>query len=247
VIGEVERYRTAMEQQTTVTPARRDVASLDALVFDLDGLIVDTESVVQNVWLSIFERHGCSFTEEEWSHVVGGEGDFRPLDVLHERSRGPVVGVASLLETIQTQIEVRLEGIAPLPGVVSWMEDARTLGVHVGVASNSPRAWVETRLNQAGVRDLIDAVSCRDESENAKPAPDIYLKACDRLGVAPHQSVAIEDSRTGVASAKAAGLRCIAVPNGLTRRHDLSAADLIVDSLASVDFSEAIKRIDRKC
>lgn len=239
-----------MEPQTTVTAARReslDIASLDALVFDLDGLIMDTESVVHNVWLSIFERHGCSFTEEEWSHAVGGEGDFRPLDALHERSRGPVVGVAPLLETIQTQIEVRLEGIAPLPGVVSWMEDARKLGVRVGVASNSPREWVETRLNQVGVRDLIDTMSCRDESENAKPAPDIYLKACSRLDVSPHRSVAVEDSRTGVAAAKAAGLRCIAVPNGLTRHHDLSAADLIVDSLASVDFAEAIKRIDRKC
>ena len=239
-----------MERQTTVTKARSaslHIEHLDAIVFDLDGLIVDTESVVQNVWRSIFEWHDCSFTEEEWSHAVGGEGDFRPLEALNERSRVPVVGVADLLQNIKLQIEVRLEGIAPLPGVVSWMEEARQLGVRVGVASNSPREWVEARLNQVGVRQLIDTVSCRDESERAKPAPDIYLKACFRLGTAPHRSVAVEDSRTGVAAAKSAGLRCIAVPNRLTRHHDLSAADLIVNSLASVDFVEAIERIDREC
>lgn len=239
-----------MEQQTTMAAVHReslDIAFVDALVFDLDGLILDTESVVHNVWLSIFEQHGCTFTEEEWSHAVGGEGDFRPLDTLHQRSIAPVEGVTSLLETIQSQIEVRLEGLAPLPGVVSWMQDARKFGIRVGVASNSPRAWVETRLNQAGLCYLVDVMSCRDESDNPKPAPDIYLKACSRLGASPHRSVAVEDSRTGVAAAKAAGLRCIAVPNGLTRHHDLSAADLVVDSLASVDFVEAIKRIGRKC
>jgi len=239
-----------MEPQTTATAAGREsfhIEYLDALVFDLDGLIMDTESVVQNVWLSIFERHNCSFTDEEWSHAVGGEGVFRPLDALQERSRGPVVGVASLLETIETEIEVRLEGITPLPGVVSWMQDARQLDVRVGVASNSPRKWVETRLNQVGVREMVDSLSCRDESKNAKPAPDIYLKACSRLGVSPRRSVAVEDSRTGVAAAKAAGLRCVAVPNRLTRHHDLSEADVIVDSLASVNIAEAIKRMDRKC
>ena len=239
-----------MERQTTVTTARRAsfcIGQIDAIVFDLDGLIVDTESVVQDVWQLMFEQHDCSFTEEEWSHAVGGEGDFRPLDALNERSRVPVVGVADLLETIKLQIEVCLEWITPLPGVVSWMEEARKLGVRVGVASNSPREWVEARLNQVGVRQLIDAVSCRDESAKAKPAPDIYLKACSRLDAAPHRSVAVEDSRTGVAAAISAGLRCIAVPNSLTRHHDLSAADLIVDSLASVEFAEAMKRIDREC
>jgi len=239
-----------MERQTTVTASRHaslHLQHLDAIVFDLDGLIMDTESVVQNVWRSVFERHDCSFTDEEWSHAVGGEGDFRPLEALNERSRVPVVGAADLLETIKIQIEVDLEGITPLPGVVSWMEEARELGVCVGVASNSPREWVEARLNQVGVRQLIDAVSCRDESAKAKPAPDIYLKACSRLDAAPHRSVAVEDSRTGVAAAISAGLRCIAVPNSLTRHHDLSAADLIVDSLASVEFAEAMKRIDREC
>ena len=213
----------------------------DALIFDLDGLIVDTESVVHLVWLSVYERHGCSFTEEEWSHAVGGGGDFHPLESLLERSRSPVGEVAELLETIEAQIEVRLEGITPLPGVVSWMKEARMLDVKVGVASNSPRDWVEARLTQVGLRNLVEAMSCRGESSNAKPAPDIYFTACSRLDVSPHRAVAVEDSWTGVAAAKAAGLRFIAVPNDLTRHHDLSAADLKVDSLALVGFADTMK------
>lgn len=222
-------------------------APLDALIFDLDGLIVDTESVVHSVWLSIFTQHGCSFTETEWSHAVGGDSHFRPLDALRERSRLPIEATASLMHTVETQIEARLDGIAPLPGVASWMHDAIRLGVRVGVASNSPREWVEARLTQVGLRDLVEAMSCRGESSNAKPAPDIYLTACSRLGVSPHRAVAVEDSRTGVTAAKAAGLRCIAVPNHLTRHHDLSAADLIVDSLATMDFADTMKRFGSTC
>lgn len=214
---------------------------LDALIFDLDGLIVDTESVVHRVWLSVFERHGCTFSEVEWSHAVGGDGHFQPLDALRERSRVPVQTSASLMVSIEDQIEEHLDGIAPLPGVASWMNDARRLGVRVAVASNSPREWVEARLTQVGLRDLVEVLSCRDESPKAKPAPDIYLLACSRLGVSPHRSVAVEDSRTGVAAAKAAGLRCVAVPNRLTRHHDLSAADLVVDSLAVAGFVETMK------
>lgn len=222
-------------------------AHIDALIFDLDGLIVDTENVVHSVWRSVFERHDCSFTEVEWSHAVGGDSHFRPLDTLRERSRVPVESDAHLMESIERQIETRLEGIVPLPGVASWMHDAIRLGVRIGVASNSPREWVEVRLTQVGFRDLVEAISCRDESQNAKPAPDIYLTACSRLDVPPHRSVAVEDSRTGVAAAKAAGLRCIAVPNHLTRHHDLSAADLIVDSLASVSFAETMTKIGPEC
>jgi beta-phosphoglucomutase-like phosphatase (HAD superfamily) len=239
-----------MTERTSVSRAQDESLErlpLDALIFDLDGLIVDTESVVHLVWLSVYERHGCSFTEEEWSHAVGGEGDFNPLETLHERSRSPVVEAVELLETIESQIEVRLEGITPLPGVFSWMREARMLDVKVGVASNSPREWVEARLTQVGLRDLVEAMSCRGESSNAKPAPDIYLTACSRLDVSPHRAVAVEDSRTGVAAAKAAGLRCIAVPNHLTRHHDLSAADLIVDSLASVGFADTMKRFGSEC
>jgi HAD superfamily hydrolase (TIGR01509 family) len=239
-----------MEERTSVSRAHDEPpegARLDALIFDLDGLIVDTESVVHSVWLSVFERHGCSFTVVEWSHAVGGDGQFRPLDALRERSHVPVEAGARLMDSIEKQIEARLDGIAPLPGVASWMHDALRLGVRIGVASNSPREWVEARLNQVGLRDLVEAISCRDESPNAKPAPDIYLTACSRLDVSPHRSVAVEDSRTGVAAAKAAGLRCIAVPNHLTRHHDLSAADLIVNSLASVGFADTMMKIGPKC
>ena len=228
---------------TATSPKSSGDTLFDALIFDLDGLIVDTESVVYGVWQSVFRRHGCSFTEHEWSQAVGGNNEFRPLNALRERSEGPVEPAGTLMDSIQTQIEVQLDGIAPLPGVVSWMHDAIRHGVRVGVASNSPREWVEARLSQVGLRGLVETMSCRGESVNAKPAPDLYLQTCSQLDASPQRSIAIEDSRTGVAAAKAAGLRCIAVPNDLTRHHDLSAADLIVESLATVSFADTMKRL----
>ena len=219
----------------------------DALIFDLDGLIVDTERVVFEVWTTVFEEHGCSFSEIEWSHAVGGSDSFRPLEVLQERSQVPVGHLAALINSVETRIEARLEGINALPGVASWMNNANLLGVRIGVASNSPRAWVEARLTQVGLRHLVDAMSCRDESPNSKPAPDIYLTACSRLDVPPHLAVAVEDSMTGIAAAKAAGIQCIAVPTAFTRHHDLSAADVIVESLASAEFVDTMKRLSSKC
>jgi HAD superfamily hydrolase (TIGR01509 family) len=101
--------------------------------------------------------------------------------------------------------------------------------VRLGLASNSPRFLVDDALATAGLADAFDAIVTSDDVENAKPAPDIYRLACERLGVTPRQALALEDSPSGVAAAKAAGLTCIAVP--LFAETDVSAADRVVVSL----------------
>jgi beta-phosphoglucomutase-like phosphatase (HAD superfamily) len=113
----------------------------------------------------------------------------------------------------------------------------------VGVASSSTIRWVGGHLERLAFREIFDAVTCREEGMRAKPAPDIYLAATGSLGVAPGEAIAVEDSRNGIAAAKAAGLRCIAVPNELTSEQDLSAADLRLRSLAEMRLDAILARL----
>lgn len=113
----------------------------------------------------------------------------------------------------------------------------------VGVASSSTLHWVGGHLDRLAFRKVFDAVTCREDGMRAKPAPDLYLAAVQALGVAPNEAVAVEDSRNGIAAAKAAGLRCVAVPNELTSQQDLSAADLRLRSLADTPLDAILARL----
>jgi HAD superfamily hydrolase (TIGR01509 family) len=130
-----------------------------------------------------------------------------------------------------------------MPGVEQWIADVRRLHLGIAIASSSPIEWVHGHLTRLGVRDRFDHVSCRDVDVPGKPAPDVYLRACEALGVSPADALAVEDSPNGIAAAKAAGLRCVAVPNAITAPLDFSQADLVVASLAEVPLAAAIERL----
>nr|MBA2626021.1 HAD-IA family hydrolase [Acidimicrobiia bacterium] len=130
-----------------------------------------------------------------------------------------------------------------LPGVERWLDDAERLGLALGVASSSEADWVIGHLERLGLLDRFAHLSCFDGRLRSKPAPDLYLAACEALGVAPTDALAVEDSPNGVAAARAGGLRTVAVPRNLTRDLDVSAADLVVDSLADVTVEEVRDRL----
>ncbi|MGA2527752.1 MAG: HAD family phosphatase [Acidimicrobiales bacterium] len=218
--------------------------AFDALVFDLDGVIVDTERVIHETWVTIFARYGCSFTPEEWATAVGtADRGFNPFEELVARASVPLPSPAELREEVDRLEMELLEGLSPLPGIREWIEGAETLGMGVAVASSSPAPWVEGRLADVGLERHFVVVSCRNERLAAKPAPDLYLDACRRLLVDPKRAIAVEDSANGLAAARAAGLAAVAVPNSMTLDHDLSAADLVVESLAAMSLGEAVRRL----
>jgi HAD superfamily hydrolase (TIGR01509 family) len=131
--------------------------------------------------------------------------------------------VALMHERVRRQVEAR-------PGAIELVDRLRAVdGFRLGLASNSPRFLVDDALATAGLADAFDAIVTADDVAHAKPAPDIYRLVCARLGVSPSEALALEDSASGVAAAKAAGLTCIAVP--LFAETDVSAADAVVDSL----------------
>jgi len=215
-----------------------------ALVFDFDGLILDTEEPVYRSWLEVYQAHGQELPFERWVQIVGSTtAGFHPQHHLEERLGRPLPK-----EVLDRRIGRRTEMIlanSVLPGVTQHLDAARRMGVRLGVASSSTREWVAGHLARLGILDRFECLRCRDDVANAKPEPDLYLAVLDCLGVEASEAIAIEDSPNGVAAAKRAGMRCVAIPNSITARLDLSEADVTLTSLAELSLSELLEKFDQ--
>ena len=203
-----------------------------AVVFDMDGLLLDTELLWHEAETELFARHGREFTWEDKLAVMGTSAEITAAYFADRlglpRDRGP--GLVEEMTALMHE-RVRRE-VAARPGAVELVRRLRETGVPIGLASNSPRHLVDDALASAGLSDAFDVTVCSSDVERPKPAPDLYLLACRRLGVAPEDALALEDSPSGVAAAKAAGLTCVAVPQ--FAETDVSSADRVVDSLEAL-------------
>lgn len=210
---------------------------IDALVFDFDGLVVDTERPELEAWRAVYDDHGVALTFEEWAVCIGTVDAFDPHERLEELVGRPL-DRREVAELRRRHYAALAPGIEVFPGVLDWLEDAAERRLQVAIASSSPPSWVERHLERFGLLDRFLHRSCHDGSCPPKPAPDLYIRAVEALGVEPAAALALEDSPNGVRAAKAAGLWCVAVPHDLTRDLDLSPADLVVDSLATTSLAD---------
>jgi HAD superfamily hydrolase (TIGR01509 family) len=213
-----------------------------AIVFDFDGLILDTEEPVYRSWLEVYEAHGEDLPFERWVQIVGSTtAGFHPQHHLEER-----LGRSLPKEVLDRRIGRRTEMILAntvLPGVVQRIDEAKAMGLKLGVASSSTADWVRGHLVRLGIFDRFDCVRCRDDVANAKPDPDLYIAVLECLGVPASEAIAIEDSPNGVLAAKRAGMRCVAIPNSITARLDLGQADVVLGSLAEVTLPELLRKL----
>ncbi len=218
--------------------------SILALVFDFDGLILDTETTDFQSWQAVYRAHGCELRLEDWADCVGRPaGHFDPLEHL-ERLRGVRVDRDRI--RAERSAKMRQLNLAQpvLPGVREYLRGARELRLKIGLASSSDRAWVYGHLGRLGLLDYFDTIKCVEDTGAHKPDPAPYLAVLDTLRIAAPRAVAFEDSPHGVAAAKAAGMLCVAVPNPVTRRLGLDRADLVLDSLASLPLPALLGRLD---
>jgi HAD superfamily hydrolase (TIGR01509 family) len=213
-----------------------------AVVFDFDGLLMDTESVMLASWRREWREHGLELdlgtfwvnhggdvTEDRYLRLAAAVGPSYDRDASHARRiahRDELIGRLGLR-----------------PGIDAWLRDAHAAGLRLAVASSSPRRWVRTLLAGIGRESDFGTYACGDEVAEPKPSPEVYLLALDRLGVPAGQAVAVEDSPHGAAAARAAGLRCIAIPNPHAVPESFTAADLVLPSAAGLSLAQALAKL----
>jgi putative hydrolase of the HAD superfamily len=214
-----------------------------ALIFDFDGLIIDSETPLFDIWSRIYAEHGERLTLDAWQHALGTQGGFDPFAHLSTRLATSLDREA--LGTFVRDEHWRLCGDEPLlPGVRERIDEARALSLGVALASSSPSAWVHPWLERHDLMPLFDAVCTRDDVRQVKPAPDLFLLAAERVGVSPASCVVFEDSPNGLRAAHAAGMKTVAVPNSLTRGLPLPHPHLVLASLAEMTLAEILERLD---
>ncbi len=206
-----------------------------AIVFDFDGTIADTEWPIYEVARDAFRAHDLDLALEDWVKGIG-LADNKPLAEMLEDTLGGRPDPAVLQAAADRRQDWHMQMVM-LPGVLEVLRAAAAAGLPLAVASSSPSAWVEPHLERLELSHHFTAIRTRDHVDRGKPAPDLFLSAAAALGVDPAGVVAIEDSRHGCASAKAAGMTCVVVPNRITALDQPADADLILDTLLDFPFA----------
>ena len=216
-----------------------------AIIFDFDGLILDTEVPEFQAWQEIYRAHGCELPLATWVTAIGTSSDvFDPCAYLETQVGRAVDREAIRLRRRQRCAEL-LRAQPILPGVHSYLVGGKRLGLHLGVASSSSRAWVLGHLTALQLSAFFECIKCSDDVPRVKPDPALYQAALTALGLQADQAIALEDSPHGVAAAKRAGLYCVAVPNPLTRELSFAQADLQLNSLADLPLERLLATVQR--
>jgi HAD superfamily hydrolase (TIGR01509 family) len=211
---------------------------VDALVFDFDGVVLDTETPDFLTWQEVFHEHGVELDRSLWTGLIGGAAGAFDLYAHLEGLAGTDVDRDAVRRKRRPRYLDLIEAEPVLPGVREYILEAKRTDLKLGLASSSSRDWVEGHLTSRGLVHHFDCIRGSDDVSRVKPEPELYLSVLDALGARAQSSIAIEDSPNGIAAAKAAGLFCVAVPNRMTKGLPLQRADLILDSLSDLTLEE---------
>jgi HAD superfamily hydrolase (TIGR01509 family) len=211
---------------------------LSALIFDFDGLILDTESSLVEAWREIYQGYGFDVPVAEWANMLGKSADPPIAYDYLEAQIGVTVDRAALHQQRIKRERELLQDQSSMPGVEALVREAKCRGVKLAVASSSGHAWVDDHLTRLNLLAFFDTVICSDDVEETKPAPDLYLRALEELMLPAQRAIALEDSEHGVHAARAAGLFCIAVPNAITKTASFSEAHIVLESLEGISLDD---------
>lgn len=219
--------------------------AIRGLLFDFDGLLIDTETPSRLAYEELYREHGHELPLEQWATLVGTIGaDFNPDAHLEELVGRPLDHVA-LAERRRAR-EFELCDIEDFrPGIEDYLADAEALGLTTAIVSSSTTEWIHRHLDRLDRRNSFDTiVAANGDVARAKPQPDLYREALEVLGLKPSEAIAFEDSLNGIRAAKGAGIFVVAVPNPITETFALDEADLLLGSLEELSLDELISRAD---
>lgn len=217
---------------------------IKAVVFDFDGLIVDTESAWYDAYKHVLQGYGMDLPLAEYGKIIGTNngGLFRYIESLG--------GEMLPLNMVESAAHDRYAALMSAPelreGVLDYLEAAKKAGLKIGLASSSRKAWVEGYLKQFGILDFFETIQTKDHVKNTKPNPEVYIRAVEALGVIPEEALAFEDSLNGLKAARAAGLHCVIVPNTVTGHSPFNDFTHRLSSMGEVTFDEVLKIVEGK-
>ncbi len=216
---------------------------IKALIFDFDGLIMDTELPAVDGWKAIYAEYGQEFPLQTWIRAVVGVSD------AHFDAAAYLVALTGLtldLDALRSRALAYREQVQStlpaLPGVNDYIKTGHRLGLRLAIASSSGRARLEGYLRQLGLLSDFDVIVCREDVQCIKPYPDLFLKARDMLDLRTDEVLIFEDSQNGILAANRAGMRVVAVPNPITAHDMLEGASLLLGSLADMPLEKLLQQ-----
>lgn len=220
------------------------IRPIRSLIFDFDGLILDTEVPAFEAWQEIYEQHGAALVLDTWGRALGGSG----LEVDHiaelERAAGRTLDGESIHRRRLERKLALIEGQDVLPGVREYIADGKRRGLKLAIVSSSPHRWVEGYLAKLGLIDAFEVVVCGEDAPRPKPHPDLYQQALEQLHLLPEEGIAFEDSPNGITAARAAGIFCVAVPNAISSQFPIDHADVRLASLADMPLEALLAHVE---
>ncbi|MDD5055855.1 MAG: HAD family phosphatase [Candidatus Peribacteraceae bacterium] len=208
-----------------------------AIIFDMDGVLADTERIHAAAECEVLKNHGIAFNADDLSKQYAGMPESAIWPAVFSAQKKPMPPIESLMnEKFEVFKNMVKSGIPPMPGAQDLIKLLKINGIPIGVASSAEPQYIELVLTELRLKHLFNAITASAEVMHGKPAPDIFLKAASKLGVDPQHCIVIEDARSGTLAAKAAGMKCIGLQYP-GNNQDLSAATKIVVSLKEIDQS----------
>lgn len=216
---------------------------IKALIFDFDGLMIETETCDYQAWLEIYHEYGLDYPIHEWQELIGTYKNVPvPLDRL-DRLKGPIDREAIDNRRRERSTDLSLQQDL-LPGIMHYLEEAQRLGLKSAIASSSPRTWLDHFLEPRHLTRYVQVIVTGDTVSQVKPSPELFNSALQKLGVNPEEAVIFEDSFNGLKAAKAATIRCVIIPSNLTRGMDFKGADLLLESLDALPLSALLEHFN---
>ena len=210
----------------------------EAILFDFDGLILDTEVPVYEAWRENYEAHGQELPLDIYVQCVGSDfAGFDPKTHLQSMVSDSIDWEHWDSRREQSARE-HTHRLSPFPGVVDLLTEANSLGIPCVVASSSPRSWVESHLNRLDLLSHFETTRCLDDVRAPKPAPDLFLAAAQAVQTEPRKAIVLEDSLNGLKAARAAAIDCVIIPNKVTSSLNFEGAAAVLETLATVTVAD---------
>ncbi len=219
---------------------------IKGLIFDFDGLIVDTETPDYATWEEVFQSYQGHMPQEIWLAYTGMYWNIPELMDKLEEAAGRKLDRDAVWQHREALYRQKVQQEVARPGVEAYLNAAARMGLRTAIASSSDWPWISEHLGRIGLVERFETICTADDVERVKPHPDLFLLAAERLNLQPGETIVFEDSVNGVHAAKMAGCHAVAVPNEATRSLDFSEADLVILSMEDMPLEELVERFNGK-